>query len=122
MGKMKFGLIIAFLFSCTFVFADDELTPVSGWYVRFDAGISSAMDPELKIPSGPLPADLGSSPIVGAGFGYSYVPGLRGDLTVTYRSGFQQVGGFAGMPQGTADFRSLAVLGSIYLDVFSTAR
>jgi opacity protein-like surface antigen len=122
MGKIKFGVLVAFIFSCGFIFADEELTPVSGWYVRFDAGISSALDPEVKIPSGHLPADLGSSSIFGAGLGYSIVPGLRSDLTLSYRSGFQHVSGFAAMPQGKADLHSLAALVSLHLDVLSTAR
>lgn len=122
MGKMKFGIFFALLLFCGFVFADDELTPVSGWYFRFDAGTSNSLDPKLRIPSGPIPAELGSSPIWGGGFGYSIVPGLRSDLTLTYRSGFQQVAGFSGMPEGTADFHSLAALVSLYLDVLSTAR
>jgi len=118
---MKCGVFIALLCMGTALFAD-ELTPASGWYVRFDAGRSNARDPELKIPSGPLPADLGSSAIFGGGLGYSIVPGLRTDLTITYRSGFQQVSGFPGMPQGAADFKSLATLLSLYLDVLSSAR
>jgi opacity protein-like surface antigen len=122
MGKMKFAGIVAALLISTFVFADDELTPVSGWYVRFDAGISNALDPDLKIPSGPIPADLGSSSIFGGGLGYSIVPGLRSDLTITYRSGFQQIAGFPAMPEGKANFHSLVMLVSGHLDVFSTAR
>jgi opacity protein-like surface antigen len=123
MGKIKFGMmVVALLLSCSFIFADDELTPVSGWYVRFDAGISNALDPELKIPSGHLPADLGSSSLFGGGLGYSIVPGLRSDFTLTYRSGFQQISGFAAMPEGNADLHSLAALVSIHLDVLTTAR
>jgi len=122
MGKVKVALLIAFILFCSSLYADEELTPVSGWYVRIDLGTSNASDPELKIPSGPVPADLGSSPVFGGGLGYSIVPGLRTDLTFTYRSGFEHVSGFSAMPQGTADFHSLVTLASLYLDVLSSAR
>ena len=100
----------------------DELIPAQGWYIRFDAGFSSATDPDVEIPSGSIPADLGSSPVFGGGFGLKYVPGLRGDVSVTYRSGFEHVSGFAGMPQGNAEFRSLVTLLSLYLDLLATER
>ena len=121
MGKIKSGVFLILLLISSSIFAE-ELTPAGGWYVRFDAGISTASDPELKIPSGPIPADLGSSPILGGGLGYSLVPGIRADLTLTYRSGFEQISGFPAMPQGVADFRSLATLLSLYLDVLSSER
>jgi opacity protein-like surface antigen len=121
MGKIKCVVLLVLLCISSVLFAD-EPAPASGWYVRFDAGRSNARDPKLKIPDGPLPADLGSSPIYGGGLGYSLVPGLRADLTITYRSGFQQVSGFPAMPQGNADFRSLATLLSFYMDVLSSER
>ena len=122
MEKIRIGIILSLIALCSALYADDELTPVSGWYARFEIGTSNASDPQLKIPSGPLPADLGSSPIFGGGLGYSLVPGLRADLTFTYRSRFDQVAGFDSMPQGTAEFHSLATLLSFYLDALSSAR
>jgi opacity protein-like surface antigen len=103
-----------------FVFA--ELEPSAGWYVRFDTGFSSARDPELTVPDGPIPGDLGTSAVFGGGIGYSYVAGLRGDVTLTYRSGFEQVSGFSPMPEGRAEFQSLTTLLSLYLDLYTTAR
>jgi opacity protein-like surface antigen len=121
MRRLMIGCFVIFLTVCVSAFCD-ELVPRSGWYVRADAGYSSARDPELSIPSGPLPADLGSSSLFGGGLGYSYVPGLRGDFTLTYRSSFQQISGFPAMPEGRADFKSLTALVSIYLDLISKVR
>jgi len=110
-------ILTASLILCaTFLYA--EMDPASGFYVRFDAGVSLARDPELQIPSGPLPADLGKSPVFGGGIGYSFVPGIRTDFTVSYRSGFEQVSGFAQMPAGNAEFESVAGLVSLYLNLF----
>jgi opacity protein-like surface antigen len=120
---MKTGLIIfSILLVGTFAFAQEQLNPASGWYVRIDAGFSSASDPDLRIPSGPLPADLGNSAVIGGGLGYSLVSGLRGDVTLTYGSGFEQISGFAGMPEGRADLDSFVTLVSLYLDLITTAR
>ena len=120
-ARMMFLLFLAF--SSPFVYAqEDELRPLPGWYVRMDAGFSSARDPEITIPEGPLPAELGDSLILGAGIGYSYVPGARADLTFTYRSGYEQITGFSGMPGGEADFHSLLTLFSFYLDLVTFQR
>ena len=89
--------MIAFSIFPVLVFA--ELTPSAGWYVRFDTGLSSARAD-----------DLGTSPVFGGGLGYSYVPGLRGDLVLTYRSGFEE------------EFQALTTLLSVYVDLYSTAR
>jgi len=100
----------------------EELIPQRGFYARVDVGYSNARDPELAIPSGPIPADIGSSVVYGGGFGYAYVPGLRGDFTLDYRSGFQQVSGFSAMPKGNADIKSLTALASVYFDVLPYER
>jgi opacity protein-like surface antigen len=97
MARKYLFLIIVSLFP-VFVFA--ELTPVAGWYVRLDTGLSSARAD-----------DLGTSPVFGGGLGLSYVPGLRGDLVLTSRSGFEQ-----------EDFQALTTLLSVYLDVYQTPR
>ncbi len=99
-----------------------EVHPGSGWYVRVDEGVASAREPELRIPSGPLPADLGEANLVGGGIGWSLVAGLRADFTLTYRSGFEQVSGFPAMPEGRADFRSYSALVSLYLDLMTARR
>jgi opacity protein-like surface antigen len=121
MMKKYFLLILAFLMITATSFAQ-ELEPAGGWYVRIDAGWSDAREPEATIPEGPLPADLGSSPLFGGGLGLTYVPGIRMDLTFTYRSGFEQISGFEGMPAGQADFRSLVTLLSLYLDFYQMPR
>jgi opacity protein-like surface antigen len=121
MGKIKIVFFLIVLGAGAFGFCD-ELTPKRGFYGRMDFGFSEARDPGLKITSGPLPADLGSSFLFGGGLGYTYVPGLRGDFTVTYRSGFQQISGFSAMPEGTADLKSLTALASVYLDLISKER
>lgn len=114
--KRRVILVVALLCCATYLHA--EMDPASGFYVRFDAGFSFARDPELRIPSGPLPADLGKSPIFGGGIGYSFVPGIRTDFTVTYRSGFEQISGFPQMPTGNAELDSVAGLVSLYLNLF----
>jgi opacity protein-like surface antigen len=91
----KYLFLVLFSLFPVFVFA--ELEPVAGFYVRFDAGLSSARAD-----------DLGTSPVFGGGLGYSYVPGLRGDLVFTYRSGFDQ------------DFQALTTLLSVYVDLYQT--
>ena len=116
----SFTLVAFFCFSISLF--GQELEPASGWYVRFDAGLSSARDPELTIPEGPLPADLSTSPLFGGGIGLTYVPGIRTDLTATYRSGFEQISGFDGMPSGLAEFQSLVTLLSLYLDLYQMPR
>ena len=92
----KYLFAVLFSFFPVFVFA--ELEPAGGWYMRFDAGFSSAQ-----------PDDLGTSPVFGGGLGLAYVPGLRADLGLTYRSGFDE------------DFQALTTLLSVYLDVYQTA-
>jgi opacity protein-like surface antigen len=92
--KYLFAALLSFF--PVFVFA--ELEPAGGWYVRFDAGFSSAQSD-----------DLGTSPVFGGGLGLAYVPGLRADLGLTYRSGFDE------------DFKALTTLLSIYLDLYQTA-
>ncbi|MCI0413085.1 porin family protein [bacterium] len=94
---MKYLFLIALIIFPVIAFA--EITPASGWYVRLDTGFSSARADEL-----------GTSPVFGGGLGYSYVPGLRGDLTLTYRPGFED------------EFQALTTLLSLYLDLYSTAR
>jgi opacity protein-like surface antigen len=96
MKTRKYLFLVLFSLFPVFVFA--ELEPAAGFYVRFDAGFSSARGDEL-----------GTSPLFGAGLGYSYVPGLRGDLVVTYRSGFDE------------DFQPLTTLLSVYLDLYQGA-
>ncbi len=117
--KRQIILTAALILCATFLYA--EMDQASGFYVRFDAGISFARDPVLRIPSGPIPSDLGKSPILGGGIGYSFVPGIRTDFTVTYRSGFEQISGFPQMPTGNAEFDSVAGLASLYLNLFQIA-
>ncbi len=93
----KYLFLIVFSLFPVFVFA--ELVPAAGWYLRFDTGISHARA-----------EDLGTSPVIGGGLGYAYLPGLRGDLTLTYRSGFDE------------DFQALTTLLSLYVDLYSTRR
>lgn len=121
MNAKHYCLLFAFL-ALSGVSFGEEIDPASGWYLRFDAGLSSARDPETTIPEGPLPADLGSSTVFGAGLGLTYVPGIRTDLTLTYRSGFEQISGFDAMPAGQADFRSVVTLMSLYLDIYQMPR
>ena len=119
----KYYCLFAFTFFCfSFSLYGQGLEPASGWYVRVDAGLSSARDPDVTIPEGPLPAELGRSSLFGGGFGLTYVPGIRTDLTATYRSGFEQISGFEGMPEGQADFQSLVTLLSLYLDLYQMPR
>jgi opacity protein-like surface antigen len=118
----KYLLLILSSLMISLTSFSQELQPAGGWYVRIDAGWSSARDPEVTIPEGPLAADLGSSPLLGGGLGLTYVPGIRTDLTFTYRSGFEQISGIAGTPTGQADFRSLVTLLSLYLDLYQMPR
>jgi len=118
--KRQIILTVTLLFYATFLYA--EMDPASGFYVRFDAGFSSARDSEVQISSGSLPADLGTSAIFGGGIGYSFVPGIRTDFTLTYRSGFEQVSGFPQMPTGNAEFKSIASLVSLYLNLVPSER
>jgi opacity protein-like surface antigen len=95
MARRYYFLVLFSIFP-VFVFA--ELEPAGGWYVRFDAGFSSAQSD-----------DLGTSPVFGGGLGLAYVPGLRADLGLTYRSGFEE------------DFQALTTLLSVYLDLYQGA-
>ena len=122
MRDPKLVLFLCFCFIPIVAFSQDETGPAQGWYIRVDGGYSSALDPDVTIPAGSLPGDLGSSGIFGGGIGTTYVPGLRADLTFTYRSGHEQVTGFPDMPEGRADFRSLVTLLSLYLDIYSRPR
>lgn len=113
------GIFLVFLFLASGRLHAEE---ISAWYIRVDGGISDALDPKLKIPSGPFPADLGNSALFGAGFGYAFVPGLRIDATFLYRPSFQQISGSSQTPQGKADFRSYTTLASGYLDLITIYR
>lgn len=121
-GVTRIVLSLILALCCTALVFAGEFDPETGWYIRFDAGTSIASDPELRIPDGPLPADLGESTVFGGGIGYSLVSGLSADFTVLYRSGFEQVSGFPDMPTGRADFESLTGLVSLYMDAFTFGR
>jgi opacity protein-like surface antigen len=78
-------------------------------YLQFETGISSALGPDVVFPD-LVDADLGNTMYLGVGVGYQMFPQLRGDMTVTYRGGFEQSLAVGNNIRGRADFQSTSVL------------
>jgi opacity protein-like surface antigen len=89
----------------------------SGLYLRLDSGWSFSRDA-----GGEFEDDVGGSYILGAGLGYRFSPNLRGDITATYRGGYDvdftnRVILFPVTAQAKADVSSIAGLVNVYYDI-----
>lgn len=93
-----------------------------GWYVRCDIGFANAGEaPLVESEVSPF-TNLSNSHILGGGVGYALFPGLRTDVTLTYRSGFDQVSELPGLPAGRAKLQSFITLLSLYIDIVTIGR
>lgn len=116
MPKTTFAAFLLLLSACSHSFAQES------WYASAGISFSEARDPEVFIPQGPLPADLGNGTAISTGLGYAIVSGLRTEATFSYRTGFEQITGFEGMPTGRARFRSWSAMAAFYADVVPLGR
>jgi opacity protein-like surface antigen len=105
--KRFFWVILIFIFTIPITTSAQDLTGT--WYLRFETGVATALDPDLRAPE-LIEADLGSSLYFGGGVGYQLFEKLRTDFTVTYRGGFQQDFEIGNVATGEGDFASTAAM------------